>query len=114
MRLARAWLRNGQVLIVDEPTSALNPAAEQRVFDGSRLGVRGLAQGARLISALPAGPGRALLRLATKTARLYNSMAVEDHSPYLVAAGSASTAPTPLPTDRTVSLTRRSTESRPG
>jgi 2-polyprenyl-6-methoxyphenol hydroxylase-like FAD-dependent oxidoreductase len=45
----------------------------------SRLGVRGLAQGARLISALPAGPSRALLRLTTKTARLHNSMIVEDY-----------------------------------
>lgn len=48
---------------------------------GADLGVRGLAQGARLISALPAGPGRALLRLTTKSARFHNSMTVEDYAP---------------------------------
>ncbi|MFD3589603.1 FAD-dependent monooxygenase [Streptomyces sp. NPDC058683] len=47
----------------------------------SRLAVRGLAQGARLISTLPAGPSRALLRLTTKSARLHNSMTVDDYSP---------------------------------
>ncbi|MFI0481337.1 hypothetical protein [Actinomadura sp. 9N215] len=47
----------------------------------------GLAQGARLISALPAGPGRALLRLTTTSARLYNSMTVEDYPPSRAAPG---------------------------
>ncbi|MFD8544753.1 hypothetical protein [Streptomyces sp. NPDC059649] len=41
----------------------------------------GLAQGARLISALPAGPSRALLRLATKSAHLHNSVTVDDYPP---------------------------------
>ncbi|MFD8562320.1 hypothetical protein ACFV1N_33990 [Streptosporangium canum] len=53
----------------------------------SRLGVSGLAQGARLISALPAGPSRALLRLTTKSARLYNSMTVDDYLPSPTASG---------------------------
>ncbi|NRQ31892.1 NAD(P)-binding protein [Nonomuraea sp. NN258] len=56
-------------------------SAAKTLIPASRLGVRGLAQGARLISALPAGPGRALLRLATKSARLYNSMTFEDYPP---------------------------------
>jgi 2-polyprenyl-6-methoxyphenol hydroxylase-like FAD-dependent oxidoreductase len=47
----------------------------------SRLGMWGLAQGARLISALPAGPSRALLRLTTKSARVYNAMTVDDYPP---------------------------------
>ena len=53
----------------------------------SRLGVLGLVQGARLISALPAGPSRALLHLTTKSARLYNSMIVDDYPPSLTASG---------------------------
>ncbi|WP_329168231.1 FAD-dependent oxidoreductase [Streptomyces sp. NBC_01267] len=55
--------------------------AAKTLIPTSRLGVRGLAQGARLISALPAGPSRALLRLTTKSARLYNSMTVDDYPP---------------------------------
>ncbi|WIM99027.1 hypothetical protein ACTOB_002656 [Actinoplanes oblitus] len=39
----------------------------------------GLVQGARLLSALPAAPGRALLRLTTKTARLHNSMSIDGY-----------------------------------
>ncbi|SEU35388.1 FAD-dependent monooxygenase [Nonomuraea wenchangensis] len=46
----------------------------------SRLGVRGLAEGARLISVLPPGLGRAFLRLTTKSARLHNSMTVDDYA----------------------------------
>ncbi|MGQ4601118.1 FAD-dependent oxidoreductase [Nocardia sp. R6R-6] len=53
----------------------------------SRLGVSGLVQGTRLISALPAGPRRALLRRATKSARLYNCMTVEDYPPAPAASG---------------------------
>jgi hypothetical protein len=34
-----------------------------------------------MVSALPAGPSRALLRLTTKSARLYNSMTVDDYPP---------------------------------
>ncbi|MFE4256567.1 FAD-dependent monooxygenase [Streptomyces sp. NPDC056910] len=56
-------------------------SAARTLIPTSLLGVRGLAQGARLISALPAGPSRALLRLTTKSARLYNSMAVDDYPP---------------------------------
>lgn len=54
-------------------------SAAKTLVSASRLGVSGLAYGARLVSALPAGPGRALLRLTTKSARLYNSMTVEDY-----------------------------------
>ncbi|MFF4419033.1 FAD-dependent monooxygenase [Streptosporangium sp. NPDC001559] len=56
-------------------------SAAKTLIPASRLGALGLAQGARLISALPAGPRRALLRLATKSARLYNSMTVDDYPP---------------------------------
>ncbi|GLY77676.1 FAD-dependent monooxygenase [Actinoallomurus iriomotensis] len=56
-------------------------SAARTLIPTSRLGVSGLAQGARLISALPAGPGRALLRLTTGSARLYNSMTVDDYPP---------------------------------
>ncbi|MGI5232000.1 FAD-dependent monooxygenase [Actinoallomurus sp. CA-142502] len=56
-------------------------SAARTLIPASRLGVSGLAQGARLISALPAGPGRALLRLTTGSARLYNSMTVDDYPP---------------------------------
>ncbi|MER6075095.1 FAD-dependent monooxygenase [Streptomyces sp. NPDC001817] len=60
-------------------TAALSAA--KTLIPMSHLGVWGLAQGARLISALPAGPSRSLLRLTTKSARLYNSMAVDDYPP---------------------------------
>lgn len=53
-------------------------SAAKTVIPTSRLGVSGLVQGARLISALPTGPSRAL-RLTTKGARLYNSMTVDDY-----------------------------------
>ncbi|MFI1172844.1 hypothetical protein [Streptomyces melanogenes] len=56
-------------------------SAAKTLIPTSRLGVRGLAQGARLISALPAVPSRALLRLTTKSARLHNSMTVDDYPP---------------------------------
>ncbi|RJL27201.1 FAD-dependent monooxygenase [Bailinhaonella thermotolerans] len=63
-------------------------SAAKTLIPASRLGVRGLAQGARLISALPAGPARALLRLTTKSARLHNSITVDDYTPSLtVSAG---------------------------
>lgn len=54
-------------------------SAAKTLVPTSRFGVTGLVQGARLISALPAAPGRALLRLTTKSARLYNSMTIEDY-----------------------------------
>ncbi|WP_067687179.1 FAD-dependent monooxygenase [Nocardia jejuensis] len=53
---------------------AVAHSAAKTLIPTSRLGVTGLARGAQLISALPAGPRRALLRLTTKSARLYNSM----------------------------------------
>ncbi|MGM9445257.1 FAD-dependent monooxygenase [Streptomyces murinus] len=56
-------------------------SAAKTLIPTSRLGVRGLAQGVRLISALPAGPSRALLRLTTKSGRLYDSVRVEDYAP---------------------------------
>ncbi|MGW5644432.1 FAD-dependent monooxygenase [Saccharopolyspora sp. NPDC003752] len=54
-------------------------SAAKTLVPTSRLGVRGLVQGARLVSALPAGPSRALLRLTTKNARVHNSMTVDDY-----------------------------------
>ncbi len=54
-------------------------SAAKTLIPTSRLGVSALAHGARLISALPAGPSRALLRLTTKSARVYNSMTVDDY-----------------------------------
>ncbi|MFE6667415.1 FAD-dependent monooxygenase [Streptomyces sp. NPDC057697] len=62
-------------------------SAAKTLIPTSRLGVWGLAQGARLISALPAAPGRALVRLGTRSARLYNSVTVEDYPPPAAASG---------------------------
>lgn len=56
-------------------------SAAKTLIPTSRLGVWGLAQGARLVSTLPAGPSRALLRLSTKSARLYDSMIIGDYTP---------------------------------
>ncbi|MFB4320365.1 FAD-dependent monooxygenase [Actinomadura sp. 21ATH] len=61
-------------------------SAAKTLVPTSRLGVWGLAQGARLISALPARPGRALVRLTTRSARLYDSMTLDD---YPLASGAA-------------------------
>ncbi|MEV4246727.1 FAD-dependent monooxygenase [Streptosporangium canum] len=66
---------------------AVGLSAAKTLIPTSRLGVSGLAQGARLISALPAGPSRALLRLTTKSARLYNSMTIDDYPPSPTASG---------------------------
>ncbi|MEV5833296.1 FAD-dependent monooxygenase [Nocardia sp. NPDC052112] len=63
-------------------------SAAKTLVPTSRLGVSGLVQGSRLISALPAGPSRALLRLTTKSARLYNSMTVADYPPSPATSGS--------------------------
>ncbi|MET8747657.1 FAD-dependent monooxygenase [Streptomyces sp. NPDC004728] len=62
-------------------------SAAKTLIPTSHLGVWGLAQGARLISALPAGPSRALVRLTTKSARLYNSVTVDDYLPSPTASG---------------------------
>ena len=56
-------------------------SAAKTLIPTSRLGVSGLAQGSRLISAVPAGLSRALLRLTTKSARVYNSMTVDEYPP---------------------------------
>ncbi|NGN62796.1 FAD-dependent oxidoreductase [Streptomyces sp. A7024] len=64
-------------------------SAAKTLVPTSRLGVWGLAQGTRLISALPPGPSRALVRLTTKSARLYDAMTLDDHQPSLTAASPA-------------------------
>ncbi|ASW56515.1 FAD-dependent monooxygenase [Plantactinospora sp. KBS50] len=56
-------------------------SAAKALIPRSRLGVRGLVQVTRLVSALPAGPSRALLRLSTKSARVYDSMTIDDYPP---------------------------------
>ncbi|WP_433759760.1 FAD-dependent monooxygenase [Nocardia sp. CA-135398] len=56
-------------------------SAAKTLIPTSRLGVSGLVQGSRLISALPAGLSRAFIRLTTKSARLYNAMTVDDYPP---------------------------------
>ncbi|WP_433710854.1 FAD-dependent monooxygenase [Nocardia sp. CA-084685] len=65
-------------------------SAAKTLIPTSRLGVSGLVQATRLISALPAGPSRAFVRLATRSARLYNSMTVEDYPPSPVASAGRS------------------------
>ncbi|MFI9812571.1 FAD-dependent monooxygenase [Saccharothrix variisporea] len=54
--------------------------AARTLIPRSRLAVHGLAHAARLISALPAGPGRALLRLTSKTARVHNGTTIDTYS----------------------------------
>ncbi|MEV6607699.1 hypothetical protein [Kutzneria sp. NPDC051319] len=54
-------------------------SAAKTLIPKSRLGVSGLAQGARLVSALPAGLGRVLLRLTTKSGRVHEAMTVDDY-----------------------------------
>ncbi len=56
-------------------------SAAKTLVPTSRRGAWGLAQGARLLSALPPAPSRALARLTTKSARLYDSMTVPDYPP---------------------------------
>ncbi|WP_328997763.1 FAD-dependent monooxygenase [Kribbella sp. NBC_00709] len=55
-------------------------SAAKTLVPTSRLGVAGLAHGARLVSALPSALSRAFLQLTTKSARVYNSMTVEDYT----------------------------------
>ncbi|WP_339127418.1 FAD-dependent monooxygenase [Streptomyces sp. f51] len=62
-------------------------SAAKTLIPTSRLGVWGLAQGARLISALPAGPSRALVRLTTRSARFHDSVTVDDYPAPLAASG---------------------------
>ncbi|MZD10448.1 FAD-dependent oxidoreductase [Streptomyces sp. SID5785] len=54
-------------------------SAARTLLPASRLGVRGLAEGARLISALPARPGRALLRLAARNSRRHDALPLPDY-----------------------------------
>ncbi|MFJ9371651.1 FAD-dependent monooxygenase [Nocardia sp. NPDC101769] len=54
-------------------------SAAKTLIPTSRLGVLGLVRGAHLISALPAKPSRALVRLTTKSVRFYDSMTVDDY-----------------------------------
>ncbi|GAA3830764.1 FAD-dependent monooxygenase [Sphaerisporangium flaviroseum] len=53
--------------------------AAKTIIPASRLGVWALAQGARLISALPVSIGRALAKLNSKGLRLHDSMTVKDY-----------------------------------
>ncbi|WP_205825471.1 FAD-dependent monooxygenase [Microbispora catharanthi] len=71
-------------------------SAAKTLVPASRLGVLELVQGARLVSALPAGPSRALVRLTTKSARFYNSMTIDDYppSPAALPPGEPGMAPT--------------------
>ncbi|GAB3879579.1 hypothetical protein GCM10029964_032220 [Kibdelosporangium lantanae] len=57
-------------------------SAAKTLVPTSRLGVQGLVQGARLVSALPAGPSRLLLDLTTRTSRVFNAMTVENYAPH--------------------------------
>jgi 2-polyprenyl-6-methoxyphenol hydroxylase-like FAD-dependent oxidoreductase len=54
--------------------------AAKTLIPSSRLGVWGLAQGARLVSALPLALSRALARLNTKGVRMHDSMVVKDYA----------------------------------
>ncbi len=58
---------------------AVGRSAAKTLIPTSRLGVRGLAQGTRLLAALPPSLGRAFLRLTTKSARVHNAMTVADY-----------------------------------
>lgn len=54
--------------------------AAKSLIPSSRLGVWALAQGGRLVSALPSGVSRALAKLNTKGVRLHDSMVVKDYA----------------------------------
>ncbi|WP_327640395.1 FAD-dependent monooxygenase [Kribbella sp. NBC_00482] len=60
---------------------AVAMSAARTLVPTSRLGVSGLAYGARLVSALPTALSRTFLKLTTKSARVYNSMTVDDYLP---------------------------------
>lgn len=70
--------------------------AAKTLVPTSRLGVWGLANGARLISALPSGPSRALLRLASQSARIHNSVTVDDYPPQTAASSGRADHSNPL------------------
>ncbi|MGW2635109.1 FAD-dependent monooxygenase [Streptomyces chattanoogensis] len=87
----RAFLAYERVMAAHVHGSrAVALSAAKTLIPTSRLGVWGLAQGARLISALPVGPSRALVRLTTKSARLYNSVTVDDYPPSPAESGGRS------------------------
>ncbi|WP_433677702.1 FAD-dependent monooxygenase [Nocardia sp. CA-119907] len=65
---------------------AVATSAAKTLIPSSRLGLSGLVQATRLLSVLPAGPSRALLRLTTKSSRVYNSMAVDDYTSAITAS----------------------------
>lgn len=54
-------------------------SAAKTLVPTSRLGLSALVQATRLLSALPATPSRAFLRLTTKSARVFNAMTVDDY-----------------------------------
>ena len=60
----------------------VRPAASAKTLIPARhaLGCRALAEGARLVSALPAGISRAIAKLNNKGFRLHDSMPVKDYS----------------------------------
>jgi 2-polyprenyl-6-methoxyphenol hydroxylase-like FAD-dependent oxidoreductase len=76
-RAFAAYERAMRAHVVGSRAVALSAA--RKLVPTSRLGVRALAQGVRLIGALPAGPARTLLRLATKSARVYDAMTVDGY-----------------------------------
>jgi 2-polyprenyl-6-methoxyphenol hydroxylase-like FAD-dependent oxidoreductase len=53
--------------------------AAKTLIPSSRFGVWALVQGARLVTALPAGVSRALAKLNTKGVRMHDSMVVKDY-----------------------------------
>jgi len=57
--------------------------AAKTLIPSSRFGVWALAQGARLVTALPAGVSRALAKLNTKGVRMHDSMVVKDYDTVL-------------------------------
>jgi 2-polyprenyl-6-methoxyphenol hydroxylase-like FAD-dependent oxidoreductase len=54
--------------------------AAKTLIPGSRLGIWALINGARLVSALPAGVSRALARLNSKGVRMHDSMRVREYA----------------------------------
>ncbi|HYQ63812.1 FAD-dependent monooxygenase [Actinophytocola sp.] len=58
--------------------------AAKTLVPATRLGVWGLTQGARLVSALPAGVSRALAKLNDKGVRMHDSMPVKDYPVALI------------------------------
>lgn len=55
--------------------------AAKTLIPASRAGVWALAEGSRLISALPAGINQALAKLNPNGARLFDSMNIREYQP---------------------------------